>query len=157
MKKKLLIASVFILLCGYPAFAETTIKAEIDKTSIVTGEALTYKLTVTSSEKRVPEPNVPKFENFVIVSQAQSSTLAFGKSDMQSILVYAYILAAPAAGKFRIEPATITIENKTYSTQDFWVDVKQGKSKGDENTPSQQAPNSPEKSRPESEEPQYTL
>lgn len=147
--------AAFIFLFMANVFAQTSIKAEVDKTSLSTDEDLTYKTIITSSEKKLPSPQVPKFEGFDIVSQAQSSTISFVKSEIKTILVYVYILAPTNIGKFKIGPSTIKIENKTYSTDTFQIEVTQGKAKP-KNLPEKKLP-LPEKPQPESEEPQVTL
>jgi hypothetical protein len=129
MKNKVVIALTLFILCAYiKAFAETTIQAQVDKLSITADETLTYKLVVTSTEKNVPEPVLPDFKGFTVVSQAQSSTISFVKSEIKSILVYTYILAPLEAGKFKIKPSQIKVENKTISSQEFEIEVKQGSS-----------------------------
>ena len=137
------------------AYAETSIKAEVDKTSITTDETLTYKIIITSSEKRMPEPQIPKFEGFSVISQAQSSTISFVQAGIKTILVYAFILAPTDKGKFKIRPSTIKIKNKTYSSDAFEIEVTQGKSKP--KPPSEQKPSLPKELPQEEEKPQITL
>ncbi len=136
-------------------FAETSIKAEVDKTRISTDEILTYKLIITSTERKLPAPQVPKFEGFAVVSQAQSSTITSVKSNIKTILVYAFILAPIDIGRFKIGPSLIKIKNKTYSTDTFEIEVTQGKVKP--KVPAEKKPSVPEESLPESEQPQITL
>ncbi len=133
-------------------FAETTIKAEVDKTILTQDENITYKLIITSSEKQVPQPQVAGFENFEVISQAQSSTISFVKGAASTILVYAFILAPKDAGKLKIGPSSIRIKDKTYSTDSFEVEVK---AILPEEKPEQSIP---EENQTESEEmPRYTL
>ena len=148
--KFILIAILFILFAPTIAFAEVTIKAEVDKTSITTDDNITYKLTITSSEKKIPEPQLPEFKGFYVLTQAQSSNISFAKSNIKTTLVYAYVLAPKDVGKFEIGPSTIKIQGKTYSSDTFEIEVKQGKTKP-------QAPPEQEPSQTESEEPQFTL
>lgn len=145
MKPKFTLAAIlFILLASTIAFAQPTIKAEVDKTSITADDNITYKLTVTSTEKKIPEPRLPKFEGFYVLSQVQSSAVSFAKSNIEATLVYAYVLAPKDAGKFQIEPSQITIKGKTYPSETFEIEVKQGKTK-------------PRSIQPESDEPQTSL
>jgi hypothetical protein len=148
MKKTVLILFIFLFFFLDSAYAQTTIKAEVDKTTLTTDDTLTYKLIITSSEKKIPAPQVPKFEGFNIISQAQSSTLSFVKGNIKTILVYAFILAPTDIGKFKIEPSQIIVKGKTYSSEGFEIEVTQGKMKP-------KIP--PEKIQPESETPQVTL
>ena len=130
MRKKIILGAVALLLLGWAnAFAETTIKAEVDKRSITTDDSLTYKLTIASSEENIPSPEVPSFDGFAIISQAQSSTLSLLKQGPRAILIYVYILAPLKTGKSTIQPGSITMQGKTYSSESFDIEVAQGKTK----------------------------
>ncbi len=143
-----LVFSVFLLSPVTKVFAETTLKAELDKVSITTDEMLTYKLTLASTEKKIPAFKVPGFQNLAIVSQAQSSTVSFQKGGMQSILVYVFILLPKAAGKFKIEPAQVIVNGKVYASQGFQIEVKQGVVR---------VPQEPGSEIPDSDQPKYSL
>jgi hypothetical protein len=142
MRKKIVFgAFVLILSCCVSAFAETTIKAEVDKKRISTDEAVTYKLIVSSTEKDIPQPQLPGFEGFATVSSAQSSTISFMQGGPKTILILACILAPLNTGKFTIQPSSITVQGKTYSSEAFDIEVVQGKTMP----------------QPETKEPQTTL
>jgi len=155
MKKHLITGFVFCFLFVTSVFADTFIKAEVDKSTLTTDDALTYKLTVTSSEIKLPAPQPPKFERFNIISQANSSTLSFVKGQIKSILVFVFILSPANTGKFKISPATIEISDKTYSSDAFEIEVKPGKAPP-KITPKEK-PSVPGQKIPESEESQTTL
>lgn len=137
------------------AFAEISIKAEVDKLKISLDETIIYKLIVTSTEKNIPPPQLPDFQGLSVISQAQSSTVFFIKSDIKTILVYTYILAPKDKGKFKIEPSTTKIRNKTYSSEAFEIEVFQGAAEAQPEP--KQKPSLPKRPQPESEEPQVSL
>ncbi len=139
---------VFLFSAVTAVFADTAIRAEVDKTSITTDELLTYKLTVASTEKNIPSPKISGFNGFVIVSQAQSSTVSFQKGGMQTILVFAFILLPKETGKIKIEPAVVTVKGKAYASEAFQIEVKKG---------SVRLPKDPGPEIPESGQPQYSL
>ena len=146
--KSIFLLVLFFLSAVLPSFADTAIKAEVNKTSISTDDTVTYKLQITTSEKSLPSPTLPKFEGFQVITQAQSSDISWGKPQMKAAAVFEFVLAPAEAGKFKIEPSTLKVMGKTYSTESFEIEVTQGK----------QRPQIPqEKPQPESEEPQYTL
>lgn len=118
---------LFSLLFTAGAFAETSIKAQVDKTGITTDDSLTYKLIIISSEKNIPVPAIPKFEGFNLVSQAQSSTISFAKGGTETHLVYVFILVPGEAGKIKIEPSKIKVGAVTYTSEQFEIEVTQGK------------------------------
>lgn len=155
MQKAIVLALILIFLFTARAFAETSIKAEVNRTKLTTDEALTYKLTIAYSARGIPEPELPKFAGFYIISQTQSSSISFFKRGSKATLVYAFILSPLDTGKFKIEPGSVTIEGKIYSSEAFEIEVTQGKTRT--GTKPVLPPSRPEKSLPESEEPQYTL
>lgn len=146
---------LLILFSTAPALAEISIKAEVDKTSISTDETLTYKLIITSTDNEAPEPEVPKFTGFNVISQAESSTFSYLKTGPKTILVLAFILAPNDIGKFKIEPSLIKLKGKAYSTDSFEIEVTQGKSKPQ--VPPEEKPSLPEEFQPESGQPKITL
>lgn len=151
MKPISILITILFILFGYTfAFAEISIKAQIDKTNITTDDNITYKVTIVSSEKNIPAPKLPEFKGFYLVTQAQSSSISFAKGNINASLVYTYILAPKEAGKFEIGPSTIKFKSKSYSSQTFEIEVKQGKAK-------LPAPPEQEPFQAESEEPQITL
>jgi hypothetical protein len=156
MKNKFLVIAMLFIFLGYTkAFAETTIKAEVDKLNISTDESITYKLIITSSENKTPEPQVPDFANFAVISQAQSSTISFIKGGIKSIQVYVYILTPLKPGKFKIAPSQIKIKNKPYASQEFEINVTQGKIKSQPK--SEEKPSLPEGIETDTGQPQVTL
>lgn len=155
MKKILILSTVFIFLCMATASAQTSLKAEVDKTSLSIDEALTYKLTITSLEKNIPTPQLPKFTGLKVIASTQSSSMVFSKGSVKSVVVYVFVLAPTQTGKFKIEPSTIKIKNEAFSTGDFEIHVKQGRLKP-RAEPRQKTP--PEKTQPEeTEQPQIIL
>lgn len=153
--KKAFIILIFSLFFICLAFAQTQIKSEVDKARISTDEALTYKLTIISSEKKITQPKFPEFKDFTILWQAESSTISFIKGGAKTTLVYTFLLAPKNTGKFTIGPARIESEGKTYTSEKFEVEVTAGKLKPKALPESK--PLKPKKTLPESQEPQVTL
>ena len=151
----ILLEILFVLIFSVSAFAGPTIKAEVDKANISTDESLTYKLIITSEDSSIPAPHFPKFQDFIVLSQAESSTMSFAKAGAKTILVYAFILAAKNSGKFKIEPSQIKIGSSVYSSEGFDIEVTQGKRKTQ--PPPRYKPPLPKQTEPETEEPKVTL
>jgi hypothetical protein len=129
MKRSFILSAILICLFTNTAFAQTSIKAEIDKTSLTTDEVLTYKLIISSLEKEIPAPELPKFSGFKVVSSAQSSSVTLIGGSMKSIVVYAFVLMPREEGKFKFEPASIKINKEIFSTGAFELEVKKGNAK----------------------------
>lgn len=156
MKNKfVVIAALLILFCHLEAFAETTLTAKVDKLKITTDEVVTYKLNINSTEKNIPRPQIPKFEGFSVISQAQSSSVSWTSGGLKSSLIYSYVLMPRSIGKFKIEPSEMTIGGKTYASQEFEIEVTQGKNKS-QPKPGER-PSLPEDIESNVKEPQITL
>lgn len=124
MKKISMLCLIFVPLFISCAFAQTSVKAEVDKTSITTDEVITYKLVITSPEKNVSELQLPEFTGFSLISSAQSSMVSVTGGQTKTILVYAFILSPAAEGDFKIGPSTVKINNETISTDSFEIKIK---------------------------------
>jgi len=155
MRKISLFTVIFSFLFLASAFADTSIKAEVDKLKLSTDETLTYKLTIISTDKRLPASQVSGFDSFSVLSQIESSNMSFEKNGIKTTLIYEFILAPTDVGKFKIAPSSIKIGNKNLSTDSFEIEVTQGKAKSQ--APPESKPAVPEQGQPESEEPQVTL
>ena len=147
MKRVIILITIFIFSFLSTAGAQTSIKAEVDKTGLTTDETLIYKIIVMSSEKKLPAPVAPKFEGFQVISQAQSSTVSYIKNNIKTILVYVFILAPVATGKLKIDPSVIKAKDKDYSTEAFEIEVTQGKVRP--KVRPKQKPLTPQESEPE--------
>jgi len=121
---------------------------------MTTDESLTYKLTITSTDKNIPLPQLPKFKGFAVISQSKSSQVSLARGGVKTILSYAFILAATQAGKLKIEPSLLKIKKETYSTRAFEIEVTPGKRKPP--APQKKSP-LPAKPQSDSEKPQITL
>lgn len=152
MKLRAIIPAILLVFAwSGQVFAQIAIKAEVDKTSITADELLTYKLTVSSVEKNIPPPKLPEFRGLAVVSQAESSTVSFQKTGMQSVIVFAFILLPQETGKIKIEPAQVRIKGKVYSSESFQIEVKAGVVRG---VPRKDEPGP---QIPQSDQPQYSL
>jgi len=138
-----------ILFSAASVYAQTTIKAEVDKTSITTDEVITYKLTIISTDKNVSGSELPKFEGFSIISQVQSSKVSLTNNEIKNTIAFTYTLAPNEIGIFKIEPARIKIKGGILSSEAFEIEVKEGRVKPQP----EEEPPLPEEAQPESEQP----
>lgn len=155
MRNSIAATLIFIFLFVNIVFAQTSLKAEIDKTQITTDETVTYKLTIISPERQIPNPQLPKFTGFKVISQAKSSHISLGGSENKTVITYQFILVPIDIGKFKLQPATVKIKNEVYSTDGFEIEVKPGKTKPQTQPKERILP--PEGLPPETEKPQITL
>lgn len=127
MQKIYLIVISLVMFSGV-CFAEEPIKAEVDKTKIATDETIIYKISIISSDKKVPAPQLPDFEGFSVLSRVQSSSISFSSEGVRTSMIYTFILAPLDAGKFSIGPATVKAGNKIYSSETLEIEVTPSKS-----------------------------
>jgi hypothetical protein len=103
------------------------IHAEVDRTSLSTGETLMLTVTVNNSTAlTAPRPGVPALQGFNIVSTSSSTQISILNGDMSSQEVYRYVLQPYEAGDLVIEPISLSLGGQTYSTQPIAIQVSQG-------------------------------
>jgi hypothetical protein len=100
--------------------------AEVDKFKVTTDDVLTYKVTVSSSEQLIPAPKLPEFKDFEVVSQLQSSQMSWGKDGSKTNTEYTFTIIPKTTGKLKIDPAILRIKDKSYSSEEFQIEVAQG-------------------------------
>lgn len=138
-----------------PVYAETTIRAQVNKTRITTDEPLIYKVVVSSDEKMLPALELPKFEGFAQVSKSQSSSISLTAGKITTKLSYDFILASLKPGKITIGPSQIKIKDQFFKSESFDIEVTQGKNKP--KIPPQNKLQSPQNIPFDSEESKVTL
>lgn len=135
-----IIVTFFICLFAVRAFAETSLKAQVDKTRLNIGESLTYKLLITSAEKDTPAPRLPKFHGFSVLSQFESSDISLKSGKLKAETAYVFVLSPQHAGKLKIEPAAISINGKSLSSAAFEIEAVAGKADNNTKKHPEQAP-----------------
>jgi len=151
----LLFIIIFIFLPLVYIYADTSIKAQVDKVNLTTDDGLVYKITISSDQKRLPVPEFPKFEGFKVISKGQSSNISFSQGVIKTGLSYEFILMPLKTGKLNIPAAKIKIGSEIYSSQAFELNVTKGKIQLKPNL--KEIPDQPDKSIPESLSPKVTL
>lgn len=120
---------VFVLSAVTCAFAEITVRAEVDKKTMTADEVLSYKIVINSSEIRLPPFDIPKFDGFNIISRAQSSQIKAGGGKFSNTTEFVYVLTPVKTGILEIPPIEIKTDKNKYSTESFRIEVKEGKEK----------------------------
>jgi hypothetical protein len=127
MRRSFMLAVALLFSAAGVCFAETTLKAELDKKVLTTDETVTYKLTVTSSEKKLSVPQFPDFKGFSILSSAQSSSFSLSSEGAKTMLVYVFVLMPDEPGSLTIAPVEMTIAGKKTVSEGFTLNVAAGK------------------------------
>ena len=122
--KKSLLYCLFVLL-SYPVSGQDVyVKAEYP--SVVTaGDQFTVMFTVNAGGG---EFSAPAFKGFYKLmgpetSYSSSTQIINGKVSTQTSYSYVYYLQAVNEGKFALAPATLTVKNKTYSSDSLRIEV----------------------------------
>ena len=126
MKKIILNTVLFLILAGiFPLYAQDVqVIATVSKNKVSQNEQFQYTLEVKGSSVSLPEPKVPSFEGFYVLSGPMSSTsVQIVNSKMSRSESYTYILQAREPGKVTIEPATIILNGKTISSDKIEIEV----------------------------------
>lgn len=127
--RRIVLLAVAALAWGGVCFAETTIKAEVDKETITADETVTYKLTVISSDRNVSQPAFPEFARFDVLSQSQSSSFSFSDGGTKTMLVYVLVLFPRETGTLEIPAASLSADGKRVSSAKLSVRVTPGTGK----------------------------
>lgn len=124
MRRIILSWLIFVLLFTVNAFAEVSIKAQVNKIDISADETITYKCVVNADvQEKIPDPKLPAFEGFDVLSRIQSSNISLGKGKAKVEVSFSFILLPNKSGKLKIEPASISLKNEVYTSEGFEINV----------------------------------
>jgi hypothetical protein len=113
------------------------ISATVDRNSVGLGESVNLTITIRSGLKSIPKPTLPDLSDFDVYSSGTSSSFTMGTGGIASLSSYNYVLVPHKAGIFTIQPVTLNVGGKDYSTQPIQITVSQ---QGAPSQPTQQAP-----------------
>jgi hypothetical protein len=108
------------------AQGQEVISAEVDRTTLSTDEVLTLTVRLNDSAMSVPRPTLPSLQGFNVLGSSTSSQISVINGSMSSQVIYAYRLQPYAKGDLVIEPISVTLDGRTYSTDPIAVHVTQG-------------------------------
>lgn len=102
-----------------------------------------FEITFIFSAKdvnRIKNFSPPDFKNFLVISGPnQSTSMQIINGAVSSEVSYSYYLQPSKTGKFTIGSASVEYEDRTFKTNPFTLEVKQGTSKQDKKGGSQDA------------------
>ncbi|OGS45093.1 MAG: hypothetical protein A2539_05850 [Elusimicrobia bacterium RIFOXYD2_FULL_34_15] len=125
--KNIIFLSIICLLIIAKVYSqEITINANVDKSRLSLNEQLNLQVTVSGNSSGLPKPNVPQIAGFTIYSSGTSQNVSVVNGQVSSSLIYNYVLVPNSAGKFTIEPITISFKGNTYKTVPIPVEVVHG-------------------------------
>jgi hypothetical protein len=122
-KKLLLPLLCLCALSASPLNAALSISVEADKTEMEITDSLYLTVTVSGDSSSVPEPELPKMDNFNIYSSGRSQSISFVNGSVTSRVAFTYILSPRFIGKLKIPPISITDGSEKRYTQEIEVAV----------------------------------
>lgn len=121
MKSFLLRVAIFLLAIGN-VFAEYKFTATVSSTTVTVGEQIQVTFTLNSTNGKNFQP--PSFKGFtVLAGPSRSMSTQIINGQISSSMSFIYILLADAEGTFTIEPAKITVDGTTLSSNPITIKV----------------------------------
>lgn len=103
---------------------EIKLNASVDRTTVGVGDHFTYQLEVSGADKNLPDPQLPDFSNFEVLSGPNvSSSFQIVNFDVSSSKTYSFILSPRQVGKIEIPPAFIGYKGKKYQSDNIIITV----------------------------------
>ena len=120
----LAVAAGILFLAVGPAYAQSPVYAEVDRTSLSVGETLTLSVVVNSAYAGTPE--VPNLDGFQILSSSKSSQFSMINGQVSAQGITHFILAPTRTGALTIPPIPVEVDGQTYTTEPITIDVATG-------------------------------
>ncbi|GAA5123738.1 protein BatD [Luteolibacter yonseiensis] len=97
------------------------VEASLDRDSVVVGEGAVLSLKVTGG--RAGRPAIPAVDNLIVNAHGQNQQIQIINGDMQSTLVYTYVVGSGTPGDYVIPPITVNIAGENHATQPLKLKV----------------------------------
>ena len=118
---------VFVLLVSPVSWAQSnvSVEASLSQTTVYTGERVSLSISISGSFNNVSRPELPRFENFRLLSNNPSTSRSYRYVNGQSTVsyTYSYYLIAQKQGEFQLPRASVSIDGETYTTNPIPVSV----------------------------------
>ncbi len=138
MKKLSHSISIFILIALIPSFswAKISVSLKLDRSETQLVDSVELIVSVGGSRDSDSTPDIRGFENFDVRSGGTSSRIEFINGKISSGVDYTYFIQPKKIGTFRIGPARVLINGKTYTSNTAKLRVvKPAESKGADPSP----------------------
>ncbi len=107
---------LLILVLPVAAWPAVNISAGVDRTSLALEESLTYSLEITGDMQSLPDPVLPRLDDFDVYSSGRNQSFNWVNGQVSSSVRINYILVPKKTGTLTIGPASLTVEGKIYRT-----------------------------------------
>ncbi|MDR3253469.1 MAG: BatD family protein, partial [Endomicrobium sp.] len=133
-RKLIILVLLFISVMTYAN--DIFFRAFVDKTTVPLNESFIYSITVNGDSTNLPEHKIGAMDEFYRFGTATSKSMSIinGKTSMS--VTYNYTLGPKRIGKFKIPPAKMTFNGKSYLTESIEIEVTAAQSVHSQNTQS---------------------
>jgi hypothetical protein len=118
---------LFILLGSSNSWAQSnvSVEASLSQTTVYSGERVNLSIEISGSFNNVSRPDLPKFENFRLLSNNPSTSRSYRYVNGQSTVsyTYSYYLIAQNKGTHELPAISVTIDGETYTTNPISVRI----------------------------------
>jgi hypothetical protein len=114
---------MFLVVLPGTVGAAVNISAGVDRTELALEESLTYTLQITGDVKSLPDPVLPRLDDFDVYSSGSSQSFNWINGQVSSSVSINYILVPKKTGALTIGSATLTIDGQTYRTAPITITV----------------------------------
>ncbi len=104
----------FGIAAGQPG-SEITISAALDRDTIGLDEQAVLTVQVAGQSQNLPSPEVPQIALFEVYSQGRSSSINIVNGQVNSSVMYRFLLVPSKAGTYPIDQIAVVYNNKRYS------------------------------------------
>jgi hypothetical protein len=124
MRTILLTCGLLLWLAPDGRAEEVSVRATVDRNSVVAGEAFNLTITV-SGASGVPEPELPRqiTRDFDLYSTGSSRNFSFSGGQVSTAIAFSYRLVALNEGTYTIPPISIRVDGDVLETQPIPVTV----------------------------------
>lgn len=119
MKRAMVTAVTLLFLVFFPSLtnAEITVKLKLDRAEATLADSVRMVVSISGTQKGDAEPIVNGLENFTVTQGGTSSRLEIVNGQVSAGIDYTYFLQPKKTGTFRIGPAQVNVEGKTYTSK----------------------------------------
>ncbi len=100
------------------------VSATVDKTEATIEDAISLSVTVSGTQNS-PTPQLPPLPEFRVQSLGTSSSVQIINLKMNSTVTFSYRMNPIKTGTFVVQPITVTIDEKTYTTEPITLHIKE--------------------------------
>ena len=118
MRKLILLIVPVVLLVGigHPAAADISVSLKLDRSEAELTDSIQMIVSISGTRSSDSEPLFHGLENFKVSPGGTSSRIEIINGKISSGIDYTYFLQAEKTGTFRIGPADVIFEGKTFSS-----------------------------------------